>query len=730
MIESTARAERYDLQTSKSSSYLWEVPQKPVAVRIPFSVMDRLEREAVEAFRSLSSRGSEIGGLLVGDVTSGNPLVVSIADYELISCDYARGPLYRLAEADMERFQRAMEKMKGGPGQTVAGFFRSHTRKGISLDADDLAFYQACFREPHHIGMLIRPFATKASTAGIFIWENGKIHGDASYLEFPFRSSELAGKPGGAPAPPPEPKAAAPAPPAASSSAAKPPARAQIVPIASRRDMSTPSEPAPAPTASAPVAPPPPVAAPEPPKIEEKPAPQDKGRFDRNLRKPAEQAKPAAPAPAPPAKAAAPAPPVKAAAPAPAAKPVEKAPEKSVAPAAPAKPAPKPAEKPVEKIVEKAVEKPVEAKSSGKALKLVLAAAVTMALLVVLFLYPGILRTSTKAPVTAGGDSSPLQLRVERSNGELLLTWNRDSDAIRSATKATLQITDGEQHENVDMDLSQLRNNGSIVYSPTSSDVSFTMEVVGRDQTKTKSEVVRVLRTKQSPLETQAEAKPAPVVTAVPTAQTKGPDPKQNTPSASTPTPAEEQPVATPEAPKQAAPRRAFDTSSVAPISQRLRPSMPTDIPDAPTAGVNTAAIPGVNLPNSGVVPGAPIAPPVARPNAPAPTAAAPAAAPTTVVNNGNAKQGGNIQQAVLISRKEPEYPKIAKQTGAKGAVVLNATIGKDGHIKAVKVVSGHPMLQNAAKEAVMQWVYKPTLLNGTSVETETQITLNFVGER
>src|SRR5437879_5368892 len=113
MIESTARAERYDLQTSKSPFYLWEVPQKPVAVRIPFNVIDRLEREAVEAFRSLSSRGSEIGGLLVGDVTAGSPLVVSIADYELVSCDYARGPLYRLAEADMERFQRAMEQQIG-----------------------------------------------------------------------------------------------------------------------------------------------------------------------------------------------------------------------------------------------------------------------------------------------------------------------------------------------------------------------------------------------------------------------------------------------------------------------------------------------------------------------------------------------------------------------------------------------------------------------------------------
>src|SRR5215467_16037279 len=226
MIESTARAERYDLQTSKSNGYLWEVPQKPVAVRIPFNVMDRLEREAVEAFRSLSSRGSEIGGLLVGDVAPGNPMVVSIADYELIACDYARGPLYRLAEADMERFQRAMEKLKGGPGQTVAGFFRSHTRKGIMLDVDDLAFYEACFREPHHIGLLNRPFATKASTAGIFILENGKIHGEASYLEFPFHVADLASKATEAPTSAP----AAPPPPTASSSAAKPAARAQIVP--------------------------------------------------------------------------------------------------------------------------------------------------------------------------------------------------------------------------------------------------------------------------------------------------------------------------------------------------------------------------------------------------------------------------------------------------------------------------------------------------------------------
>ena len=94
----------------------------------------------------------------------------------------------------------------------------------------------------------------------------------------------------------------------------------------------------------------------------------------------------------------------------------------------------------------------------------------------------------------------------------------------------------------------------------------------------------------------------------------------------------------------------------------------------------------------------------------------------------GLAPQGGTIQQAVLINRTEPIYPDMAKRTGAVGRVVLQATIGKDGHVKAVRVISGHPMLQNAAMDAVMQWIYRPTLLNGQPVETETQITLNFMG--
>ena len=114
-------------------------------------------------------------------------------------------------------------------------------------------------------------------------------------------------------------------------------------------------------------------------------------------------------------------------------------------------------------------------------------------------------------------------------------------------------------------------------------------------------------------------------------------------------------------------------------------------------------------------------------PAAPTPPAATPTAASS---NESKPKSGGQIQQAVLIYRKDAEYPKIAKQTGAKGTVTLNATIGTDGLVKKVKVVSGHPMLTNAAIDAVKQWRYRPTLLNGQPVETETQVLINFVGDR
>jgi TonB family protein len=87
---------------------------------------------------------------------------------------------------------------------------------------------------------------------------------------------------------------------------------------------------------------------------------------------------------------------------------------------------------------------------------------------------------------------------------------------------------------------------------------------------------------------------------------------------------------------------------------------------------------------------------------------------------------GGNVQSANLISQVKPAYPPLAKQARIQGTVVFNATIGGDGTMKQLEVVSGHPMLVQAALEAVKQWVYKPTLLNGNPVDVITTIDVNF----
>jgi protein TonB len=112
---------------------------------------------------------------------------------------------------------------------------------------------------------------------------------------------------------------------------------------------------------------------------------------------------------------------------------------------------------------------------------------------------------------------------------------------------------------------------------------------------------------------------------------------------------------------------------------------------------------------------------PTAAPPPPPP----PPAAPKPVTPQ-RIRVGGNVQQAKLIRQPRPIYPPLAKQARISGVVRLNAIIGKDGTIQNLTVASGHPLLVPAAMEAVKQWVYQPTLLNGDPVEVVTQIDVNF----
>jgi len=88
---------------------------------------------------------------------------------------------------------------------------------------------------------------------------------------------------------------------------------------------------------------------------------------------------------------------------------------------------------------------------------------------------------------------------------------------------------------------------------------------------------------------------------------------------------------------------------------------------------------------------------------------------------------GGAVQQANLVFQVRPVYPELAIRTRVQGSVVLEAVITKEGTIGSLKLLSGHPLLVQAAMAAVDQWRYRPTLLNGEPVEVVTAITVNFV---
>ena len=87
---------------------------------------------------------------------------------------------------------------------------------------------------------------------------------------------------------------------------------------------------------------------------------------------------------------------------------------------------------------------------------------------------------------------------------------------------------------------------------------------------------------------------------------------------------------------------------------------------------------------------------------------------------------GGGVADANLLTKVDPQYPPLAQQARVQGSVEFTVDIGPDGHVTNIRLVRGHPLLVNAAKDAVLQYVYRPTLLNGKPVAVRTTVVVPF----
>lgn len=179
--------------TPAHGSYVWEVPEKPVSIHIALDVVDLLGMEVLRAFSSVPKRGAETGGLLLGTAEyADGRTVVRIRNFELVPCEYRFGPSYLLSEGDRQAFDaafRSHEAARQGEDRVV-GYFRSHTRDGLSLGKEDLSLCRQLFSAPESIVLLVKPFATRVSMAGFLFYENGTFQ-DEPYVQFPFRRRDL-----------------------------------------------------------------------------------------------------------------------------------------------------------------------------------------------------------------------------------------------------------------------------------------------------------------------------------------------------------------------------------------------------------------------------------------------------------------------------------------------------------------------------------------------------------
>jgi hypothetical protein len=533
---------------SPSPSCLWEVPGKPVIVQVALEVVDRLEREVAESFRSLEARGSEIGGLLLGAVQGSSPFEVSIQSYDVVPSEYKRGPLYHLSPRDLERFEDVLEQ-RVGAGMQIVGFFRSHTRKGLGLDTEDVAIFNRFFPKQYQVAveLLAKPFATKPIAGAIFIREGRSVR-------------ILTGL---APAAS-EPVAAA--------------AHALV-------DGTLPGG----------------------------EAPRKRRSFgliwsavSATLTGIVRPVKPIGIAPS----------------------------AKLVAILKAARP-----------ICTAASAKLAAATTDMRPMWTAGTGAAALVVLTGLLFFPGLHRTKRPA-TTSSRNTSPLSFRVERSAGELLLTWNREADMIHEATHAVLAIADGEWYQSVDLDRAQLRH-GGIVYLPSNSDINFQLTVTGRKPSQTQSESVRVPRV--SPWATPEQPPSSP-----PKPVPKGTR-AANTLALMSSRASEGPGAELAKAPNKAAPQ-ADD------LAQRSRLATALDLPDAPglTSGPQAQAV---------LIPG----------------------------NTANpAETQVSLFQLLVIA--SPDLPE----------PTVGGRVSEAHHVKSAKVLSGPPVLQNPAVAAVRRWLYRP----------------------
>ena len=313
---------------------------------------------------------------------------------------------------------------------------------------------------------------------------------------------------------------------------------------------------------------------------------------------------------------------------------------------------------------------------------------------------------------------SSLGLKLERRGIDWQLSWNRNADALVTATRGQLSITDGPIHKVLDLDSGELRS-GSIIYTPATDNLIMRLDVTGTGASQASSESVRLIAGLNPPLLSQPQvahslsdnradaeqggflkAGLAPVKASE---KPNAPYPTANRPPSTGPPSTEVTELAKPEPSNTAATLKQGPATG-----QTSADLVATPLPIGIRRSTNTV----VEAPATEREPLASHSEPVSV--TPRPVVSAPI------------RQGGKVEPAELVFRREPIYSEMARRAGISGTVDLSFRISPEGKVLNVEVVRGNSILAKAAAETLQTWRYKPARLDGSPVEVEGRVEFTF----
>ena len=180
------------VEPSFCSSCTWEFPEVAHTLELELRVIEWLNETMVQGMYS-KVKGVEVGGLLLGRTEAGDRPRTVIEGFTPILCRHSSGYIHHFSDEESSVLKRHSARWAPGPGKKlyVVGFYRSHNRKGFTLDEQDLALANEFFLGPTQVFLLIKPFASETSI-GASLYQRNAWDGPESPVRFPFSSSVLA----------------------------------------------------------------------------------------------------------------------------------------------------------------------------------------------------------------------------------------------------------------------------------------------------------------------------------------------------------------------------------------------------------------------------------------------------------------------------------------------------------------------------------------------------------